>query len=55
MDIEQARYLLAERGLTIVETLEDFEDGSALFLCKRKNGTEIEVSIDNGLVIIAPE
>lgn len=55
MGIEQAKSLLAERKLTIVETIEEYEDGSALFLCKRKNGTEIEVAIDNGNVIIAPE
>ena len=53
MDIEEARKLLFDEGFILIKLIEEYDDAS-VFLCRRKNGTEIEVAIQNGLVIIAP-
>lgn len=54
MSIEEARDILSEEGLSLVKTLEEY-DNATMFLCKRKNGTEIQVVIQDGVAIIAPE
>ena len=54
MSIEEARAILAEEGLTPIELVHEY-DNASLYLCRRKNGTEIEVAIQNGIAIIAPE
>ena len=54
MSIEEARKILAEEGLTPVKLVQEY-DNASLYLCKRKNGTEIETVIQDGIAIIAPE
>ena len=54
MSIEEAREILAEEGLKPIELVHEY-DNASLYLCKRKNGTEIEAVIQDGMAIIAPE
>ena len=54
MDFEEARKILAEEGLTPVKLVEKY-DNATVFLCKRRNGTEIEAVIQDGIATIAPE
>lgn len=53
MSMEEAKPILAEEGLTPIKLLEQY-DNATLFLCKRRNGTEIEAVIQDGVVIVAP-
>lgn len=53
MSIEEARKILAEDELTPVKLLKQY-DNADLFLCKYKDGSEIEAVIQNGVAIIAP-
>ena len=53
MSNEEAREILANEGLELVSLLKQY-DNAALFLCKEKNGTEIEAVIQDGNVIVAP-
>lgn len=55
MDINDARTILAKNGFLFVKLIDEYNDAS-VYLCKRRNGTEIEVAILNdGSVIVAPE
>ena len=54
MSISEARSILAEDGLIPVKLIKE-NDNASLFLCRRKNGTQIEVAIQDGVAIIAPE
>ena len=53
MDIEEARKLLSEEGLKMINKVAEYEDGT-VYLCKRRNGTEIEAAIQDGIVVVAP-
>ena len=53
MSMEEAKPILAKEGLMPIKLLEQY-DNATLFLCKRKNGTEIEVVIQDGIAIVAP-
>ena len=54
MNIEEASGILVEEGLTPIKLIHEY-DNASLYLCKRKNGTEIEAVIQDGVAIIAPE
>ena len=54
MEFEEARKILAEEGLKPVKLIKEYENAS-LYLCKRRNGTEIEALIQDGMAIIAPQ
>ena len=53
MDIEEARKRLAEENLILIKLVQKYENASE-FLCRRKDGAEIEVVIQGDLVIVAP-
>ena len=54
MRIAEAKEILAKENLTPVKLIHEY-DNASLYLCRRKNGTEIEAVIQDGVATVSPE
>ena len=53
MNIEEAEMLLADENLELIQLVKEYENAS-VFLCKLKDGSEVQAVIQNDTVILAP-
>ena len=53
MSYEEAKQLVIEKGFKIIKLIEE-NDGIFIFLCNGDDDSEIEVSVVNGEVFVAP-